>query len=159
MKKEDLDRLNELEDKFEKDPEYEELSKLHHEAWSEYGNVKRETSFMGSAGDADYYFRLPFDKLDRDRITGKWTYRHYGFDIEVHKDDGSVSFSVEGVMDREAKYFIDKMLEAREKADPRIPISWLNEQADNPLRSDQFRRACDMIILEWNRRGGQEESE
>lgn len=157
MKQEDMDKLNELEAKFRKDPEYETYTKLAHDAWAEYREQKDEKSLMGSFGGNDYYLIYPRRAINL--RNGKWLYDDRGPDMEIHKSGGAITWLCEALCNRDVKYFIDRFLADREKADPRIPISWINQQADNPLRSTHFRNACDAIIDAWNHRGDQEESE
>lgn len=156
MKQEDMDKLNELESKFRQDPEYDTYTKLSHDAWAEYRDQKDTKSLMGSVNGDDYYLIYPRRAINlRD---GKWLYDDRGPDMEVHKADGFITLYCEALCNRDVKYFVDKMLKDKEKADPRIPISWIEEQAENPLRSTHFRNACDAIIDAWNHRDNQEES-
>lgn len=147
VKKEDMDKLNELESKFRQDPEYEAYTKLAHDAWAEYRDQKDEKSLMGSVDGNDYYLIYPRKAINL--RGGKWLYDDRGPDMEIHKADGYITLYCEALCNRDVKFFVDKMLEDREKADPRIPISWLNEQAENPLRTDKFRNACDMVAMAW----------
>ena len=156
MKKEDMDKLNELEAKFRKDPEYETYTKLSHDAWAEYRDQKDTKSLMGSVNGNDYYLIYPRRAINlRD---GKWLYDDRGPDMEIHKTDGAITWLCEALCNRDVKYFIDRFLADREKADPRIPISWIEEQAKSPLRSAKFIEACDLILLGWEK-AQEEESE
>ena len=156
MKQEDMDKLNELESKFRQDPEYDTYTKLSHSAWAEYRDQKDTKSLMGSVNGNDYYLIYPRRAINL--RGGKWMYDDRGPDMEVHKADGFISLYCESLCNRDVKYFVDKMLEDREKADPRIPISWIEEQAKSPLRSAKFIEACDLILLGWEK-AQEEESE
>ena len=37
-----------------------------------------------------------------------------------------------------------------------VPFWWLDQQADSPWRTDQFRKACDMVMLEWQEKINEE---
>lgn len=155
MKKEDMDRLNELEAKFRKDPEYDTYTKLSHDAWKEYREQKDTKSLMGSVNGNDYYLIYPRRAINL--RGGKWLYDDRGPDMEVRKTDGTITWLCESLCNRDVKYFVDRMLKDREKADPRIPISWIEEQVKNPLRSTHFRNACGAIIDAWAREERKEE--
>lgn len=115
MKNEDINRLNELYKRFNNDEDYKEYEELSHQALVENKNACAERSLLGEVNGDRYILLLPYDKLDL--IGDEWRYRHYGFDMEIHKRNGSYISCCQCLCNRDVKYFVDRMLEDKEKAE------------------------------------------
>lgn len=114
MKNEDINRLNELHKRFNNDEDYKEYEELSCQAWSENKNACAERSLLGEVNGDRYILLLPYERLDFD---GEWKYRHYGFDMEIRKQNGSTIALCQSLCNRDAKYFVDRMLADKEKAE------------------------------------------
>lgn len=115
MKNEDINRLNELYKRFSNDEDYKEYEELSHQALVENKDACAERSLLGEVNGDRYILLLPYDKLDL--VNGEWRYRHYGFDMEIHKENGSYIACCESLCNRDVKYFVDRMLADKEKAE------------------------------------------
>lgn len=115
MKNEDINRLNELYKRFGNDEEYKEFEELSHQAWNENKNACAERSLLGEVNGDRYILLLPYDRLDL--VNGEWKYRHCGFDMEIHRQNGSCIACCQSLCDRDVKYFVDRMLADKEKAE------------------------------------------
>lgn len=115
MKNEDINRLNELQKRFSNDEDYKEYEELLHQAWSENKNACAERSLLGEVNGDRYILLLPYDKLDF--VNGEWKYKHYGFDMEICRQNGSIIVLCQSLCNHDAKYFVDRMLADKEKAE------------------------------------------
>ena len=111
MEQKDIDRLNELKEKFNADQEYAEFERLSRMAWSEYNKSceQEERSIMGTVKGAKYYLVLPKKRLDICQ-NGGWGYKQYGFDLEIEYPDGRYTCSCMAVCNKDVQYFVDRML-------------------------------------------------
>lgn len=116
MKNEDINRLNELYKRFNNDEDYKEYEELSCQAWSENKNACAERSLLGEVNGDRYILLLPYDRLDL--VNGEWRYRHYGFDMEIHTPNGLHICCCQSLCNRDVKYFVDRMLADKEKAEP-----------------------------------------
>lgn len=115
MKNEDISRLNELHKRFSNDEDYKEYVELSNQAWSENKNACAERSLLGEVNGDRYILLLPYDRLDL--VNGEWKYRHCGFDMEIHRSTGSIIALCQSLCDRDVKYFVDRMIADKEKAE------------------------------------------
>jgi len=115
MKNEDINRLNELYKRFSNDEDYKEYADLSHQALVENEDACAERSLLGEVNGDRYILLLPYDKLDL--VNGEWRYRHYGFDMVIHKQNGSYIDCCQSLCNRDVKYFVDRMLADKEKAE------------------------------------------
>ena len=115
MKKHDLDRLNELRKRFESDEEFKEYEKLLSEAWEEIAKTKAERSPIGMVNGDKYVLILPYNELTVK--SGEWGYVRRGFDMEILRENGSYTCLCESYCNRDAQYFVDRMLADKEKAE------------------------------------------
>ena len=115
MKKQDLDRLNELRKRFESDEEFKEYEKLLSEAWEEIAKTKAERSPIGMVNGDKYVLILPYNELTIKN--GEWAYVRRGFDMEILRENGSYTCLCESYCNRDAQYFVDRMLADKEKAE------------------------------------------
>ena len=115
MRKQDLDRLNELRKRFENDNEYKEYEKLLSEAGEEISKAKPERSPIGMVNGDMYVLLLPYDELTLKN--NEWTYVHRGFDMEIRRKNGTYTHLCESYCNRDAQYFVDRMLADKEKAE------------------------------------------
>lgn len=115
MKKRDLDRLNELRKRFESDEEYKEYKKLLSEAGEEISKAKPERSPIGMVNGDMYVLLLPYNELTVK--SGEWGYVRHGFDMEIRRKNGTYTHLCESYCNRDARYFVDRMLADKEKAE------------------------------------------
>ena len=113
MKNEDIKRLNELYKRFNNDEDYKEYEELSCQAWSENKNACAERSPLGEVNGDLYILLLPYDRLDF--VGGEWKYKHYGFDMEIRRKNGSIIALCQCLCNRDVKYFVDRMLADKEK--------------------------------------------
>lgn len=126
MKNEDINRLNELYERFSNDEDYKEYEELSHQAWSENKNACAERSLLGEVNGDRYILLLPYDKLDF--VGGEWKYKHYGFDMEIRRSNGSIMVLCQSLCNRDAKYFVDRMLADKEKAEQEKTVDAVNQK-------------------------------
>lgn len=115
MKIEDINRLNELHRRFSNDEDYKEYEELLHQAFVENKDACAERSLLGEVNGDRYILLLPYDRLDL--VDDAWRYRHYGFDMEIHKRSGSYISCCQSLCNRDVKYFVDRMLADKEEAE------------------------------------------
>ena len=115
MEKKDIDRLNELREIFENDPDYKEYTELVSRALKEQNAVIVERSLMGIVDGAKYYLLLPYEKMSLQN--GKWGYEKHGLDMEIRYPDGSFAVTCMSLCKKPAEYFINRMLEGAKKAE------------------------------------------
>ena len=115
MRKQDLDRLNELRKRFENDEEYKEYTRLLSEAGGEISKAKPERSPIGRVNGDVYVLLLPYDELTLKN--NEWTYVRRGFDMEIRRANGTYTHLCESYCNRDAQYFVDRMLADKEKAE------------------------------------------
>lgn len=115
MRKQNLDRLNELRDLFENDEVFKEYTRLLTEASEEISKANPERSPIGTVNGDVYVLLLPYDELTIKN--DNWTYVHHGFDMEIHRKSGTVTYMCESYCNRDAQYFVDRMLADKEKAE------------------------------------------
>ena len=115
MKKQDLDRLNELRKRFESDDEYKEYKNLLSEAGEEIAKTKAESSPIGMVNGDMYVLILPYNELTIKN--DEWAYVRRGFDMEIRRENGSCTYLCESLCNKDAKYFVDRMLADKEKAE------------------------------------------
>ena len=107
MTQEELNRLNELKEKYDADEEFFEYRDLLSKVCTDDA-VKPKSSLMGEYKGTKFYLELPYEKVGID-IDGKYVFKQYGFNMTYINEKGWKYDLCESLCKKDVIYFVDRM--------------------------------------------------
>ena len=107
MTQEELNRLNELKEKYDADEEFFEYSDLLNKVCIDDA-VKPKSSLMGEYKGTKFYLELPYEKVGMSN-DGKYVFKQYGFNMTYINEKGWKFDLCESLCKRDVIYFVDRM--------------------------------------------------
>lgn len=107
MTKEELNRLNELKEKYDADEEFFEYCDLLHKVCTD-DKLTPKSSLMGEYKGTKFYLELPYEKVGISN-DGKYVFKQYGFNMIYINEKGCKWDLCQSLCGRDVIYFVDHM--------------------------------------------------
>ena len=107
MSEEELNRLNELKEKYDADEEFFEYRDLLSKVCKD-DELTPKSSLMGEYKGTKFYLELPYEKVGIDN-NGKYVFKQYGFNMTYINERGWKYDLCESLCKKDVIYFVDRM--------------------------------------------------
>ena len=107
MTQEELNRLNELKEKYDADEEFFEYRDLLSKVYND-DELKPKSSLMGEYKGTKFYLELPYEKVCISN-DGKFVFKQYGFNMIYINEKGGKCDLCQSLCERDVIYFINRM--------------------------------------------------
>ena len=107
MTQEELNRLNELKEKYDADEEFSEYRDLLSKVCKD-DELTPKSSLMGEYKGTKFYLELPYEKVGIDN-NGKYVFKQYGFNMTYINERGWKYDLCESLCNKDVIYFVDRM--------------------------------------------------
>lgn len=107
MTQEELNRLNELKEKYDADEEFFEYRDLLSKVYTD-DELTPKSSLMGEYKGTKFYLELPYEKVGMSN-DGKYVFKQYGFNMIYINEKGCKWDLCQSLCERDVVYFVDRM--------------------------------------------------